>query len=280
MDEPNDEQLAGTKLQDIPVRKLVEGLGRLTLGSALFVLTLLSTLTTGAYTLGRAKVDINASPLPPGSRLVQQANQKVPYVLPTVYSWIRLETSDFTPGHSLVADERVFYSLLSYKSPAPDDRFEERYTSERTVLEYLPGPDAPSGLAFRDASLEWSVPLPMGQGDYRAIATGVRRQYPSDWMSRERRDHDGRLLGPREEDFCYPSSNDSIGEVVISVESATLSFKAPPDGTRILTVNGASNTHLQPVVTRALVSGSNVSVATARFATPAPTQESCIVVSW
>jgi hypothetical protein len=270
-----------TKVEDVTIDQLFAHVRRLTLGSALLIISLLSGLATSAFAVGRAGRVGTVGPTAAENSLSKQPHETVPYVLPTVYAWIRLEPAAAgRPDGSLIADEHVFYSLFADKAPTPDDRFNEQYTSERTTLQYLPGPDEPEGQAFRDASLQWSVPLRMSLGDYRALVTGVRRTYPAQWSTTTRRDHAGQALGPREEDFCYPSANDSIGEVVISVESTAFSFKAPPDGTRALTVKSKDRPNILPTVTRAMVSGRSVSVATARFAKPSPTQESCLIVSW
>jgi hypothetical protein len=265
----------GTEITSIAVEDLLRSARRLTVGSAVLLFGIASTIFSFAYGIGRATAAN-------GELAAEGSGNVAPYVLPTVHSWIRFDATGEGEARRFVADQRIYYGLFAHRAPsATDDRFDEAYPlSQRAELRLLAGTEQPEALEVQHNALQWSFPLAIDTGDYKSVVTGVRRRYYEDWLSKPRFDHDKNQLANTEEDFCYPTGTDIIGEVALSVESSTLAFKAPPDGTRAFVVGPADDSAARVVVTRSNVFGDDVSVATARFKRPLVNQELCIVVAW
>jgi hypothetical protein len=204
-----------------------------------------------------------------------------PYAIPTLVAWVTLDSVGGDSSASLQATQRIVYSLQATRTFVDtDNEFEEWFHGITSEIEYLPGVDREEVVDFAPQDKRWYVAFDMNRSEYRSTVTGVLRRYRSG-MRTGRKDHAGRQLATREEEFCYPNSGDVIGELLLVVESSVLEFQAGNTKTRAYRKNPGQNPRPVPVSLFGPQQNSPTrNVAAARLRNVGQKENGCIIISW
>ncbi len=144
---------------------------------------------------------------------------------------VRLDDVTNAPSRR-TAEVEIVYTIFALNTVT---NFDEEYHSPITnaVVSRIRGSLPESALIENSPDRKsWNVPLQLQPGQRQTLMTGARYVYPTGVPTR-RDIHEFHGVTPAEDVFCYPNSEDVIGDLTIRIESP-IPAKPPQRGDAIL----------------------------------------------
>lgn len=191
----------------------VQGLVAFTLALALVCIFFLLVLYPAA---DKAKTGYVADGTLPALSL-EARKQGRNYVIESIAMLVDLKTNLGNPQVISEADVRIAYTVFALNETKIFD--ESFHSMAGAKIERIPGSGNEMALKEdADSHKSWEIMLDLPVGGRRTLVTGARYEYTSP-MPNKRDIHDFHNLGPTEDAWCYPNTEDVIGEVTIIIRS-------------------------------------------------------------
>jgi hypothetical protein len=166
------------------------------------------------------------------SLLIKEAKVRhLSYIIESAVMTVRLDgaTNTTTPK---ITDVEITYSLLALATVTNFDEEYHAMTPEAEVFR-IHGSEPESDLDHPAPDRKaWNVFLHLQPGQRQTIVTAARYIYPQG-LPANRTIRDFPDLNPTEDVYCYPNSEDIIGDLAIRIESP-LPIKTPLSGEALL----------------------------------------------
>jgi hypothetical protein len=195
---------------------------------ASILILLAAVVTAGAADNSSAKTSL----------LIKEAKARhLSYVIESAIMTVRLDSATNTTT-TKITDVEITYSLLALATVTNFDEEYHAMTPEAEVFR-IHGSEPESDLDHPTPGRKaWNVLLHLHPGQRQTIVTAARYIYPQGLPAR-RTIRNFPNLNPTEDVYCYPNSEDIIGDLTIRIESP-LPIKTPLTGEALLAGMGTN----------------------------------------
>jgi hypothetical protein len=166
------------------------------------------------------------------THLVQEARKlSRDYLIESAVMTVRLDDVT-TASPRRTAEVEIVYTIFALNTVT---NFDEEYHSPITnaVVSRIRGSLPESALIENSPDRKsWNVPLQLQPSQRQTLMTGAKYVYPAGVPAR-RSIHEFHNITPAEDVFCYPNSEDVIGDLTIRIESP-IPIKPPQPGDALL----------------------------------------------